>query len=398
MPFPRPLYGLPALLALAPGSPICIAEGEKAADAARAAGFVATTSPHGAESAGKADWSPLAGTDVLLFPDNDPAGERYAAAVAALAARAGARSIKIVRLPGLPEHGDFADFLGLRGGDVAAVRAEVEALACETESEGAPSALVAPLAYKPFPLADRPESAARFVREAARVMRCDPAMIALPLLAGMASAIGNSRCIELRPGWTEPSVLWTVLVARSGSMKSPALELALKPVYRRQDEAMGRHVEAVERYRADRLSYERDLAAWKRGQGGEPPAEPAEPNAERCIVDDCTIEALAARLSENPRGLLVGRDELGAWFGSFNEYKGGKGGDAPKWLSMHGARALIVDRKGSATIYIPRASVSITGHDPTGPPSPGDESGASGFGDDGPAASRGPPGTPQALG
>ncbi|MEO1535416.1 MAG: DUF3987 domain-containing protein, partial [Planctomycetota bacterium] len=70
---------------------------------------------------------------------------------------------------------------------------------------------------------------------------------------------------------------------------------------------------------------------------------------------------LITRLQENPRGLLMVRDELAAWFG-FDRYNGGKGGaEVPKWLEVFGGRALIVDRKTSGTEYVERASVSIIG-------------------------------------
>ena len=83
MPTPRPLYALPDLLAT-PAARVFIVEGEKAADAARAVGLGATTSPHGSKSASKAAWSPVAGLDVVILPDHDGAGERYADDVARL--------------------------------------------------------------------------------------------------------------------------------------------------------------------------------------------------------------------------------------------------------------------------------------------------------------------------
>ena len=136
MPTPRPLYALPDLLATPAGSRVFIVEGEKAADAARAVGLVATTSPHGSKSAGKADWSPVAGRDVVILPDHDDAGERYADDVARLATAAGAKSVRIVRLvelwAGMPEGGDMADLVEHRGGDVDPIRAEVEALTDKT--------------------------------------------------------------------------------------------------------------------------------------------------------------------------------------------------------------------------------------------------------------------------
>jgi hypothetical protein len=153
MPTPRPLYALPKLLATKPGERVYVTEGEKAADAARAVGLVATTSPHGSKSANKADWSPVAGRDVVILPDHDEAGERYADDVARLATAAGAKSVRVVRLVELwadmPEGGDMADYLDKRrgeGADEATIRAEVEALTDKT----------APMTPKPEPIDGAP--------------------------------------------------------------------------------------------------------------------------------------------------------------------------------------------------------------------------------------------------
>ncbi len=71
-PTPRPLYGL-HLLAQRPEAPVLIVEGEKAADAARelAKAYVVMTWPGGVESLDRADFSPLAGRQLLLWPDAD---------------------------------------------------------------------------------------------------------------------------------------------------------------------------------------------------------------------------------------------------------------------------------------------------------------------------------------
>lgn len=129
----HPLYRLPDLLATPAGSRVWVCEGEKATDAARAVGLVTTTSAGGAERAKGSDWSPVAGRDVVILPDHDDAGERYAADVARLATAAGAKSVRVVRLvqlwAGMPEGGDMADLVQHRGGDVDPIRLEVEALA-----------------------------------------------------------------------------------------------------------------------------------------------------------------------------------------------------------------------------------------------------------------------------
>jgi hypothetical protein len=370
MPTPRPLYGLPDLLAK-PGDRVFIVEGEKAADAAGAIGLLATTSPHGSKSAGKAAWSPLAGREVVILPDNDEPGERYADDVARLASAAGAKSVRIVRLvdrwPDLPAGGDLADLAQRTGGDdgaLTAIRLAVEALANATEPEALTPDAQAVLAFTPFPANALPDPIRRFVTEAARAIGCDASFVALPLLSGLASAIGNTHRIELKRGWTEPAIVWTAIVGESGTAKSPAMELALRPIRKRQHEAMKEHAEAMRQYGDAMMMHERDAAQWKRSKSKSvtpPPAEPEAPIADRCWTDDATVEALGMLLQQNPRGLLMIRDELAGWF-DFDRYASGKGGgDVAKWLEMFGGRPMVVDRQTRGTIYIERAAVSIAG-------------------------------------
>lgn len=366
MPTPRPLYALPDLLATPAAARVFIVEGEKAADAARAVGLVATTSPHGSKSASKADWSPVAGRDVVILPDHDDAGERYADDVARLATAAGAKSVRVVRLvelwAGMPEGGDMADLLEHRGGDIDPIRAEVEALADKTDADTVTPEAPAVPAFTPFPADVLPEPIRGFVTEAAKAIGCDASYIALPLLSGLASAIGNTHRIALKRGWTEPAIVWTAIVGDSGTAKSPALELGLRPIRKRQHDAMKEHAEAIKQH-ADALAmHERDAAHWKRSKSDTPPpAKPEAPIADRCWTDDATTEALAVLLQQNPRGLLMVRDELAGWF-NFDRYAGGKGGgDAAKWLEMFGGRPMVVDRKTGGTLYVPRAAVSIAG-------------------------------------
>jgi KaiC/GvpD/RAD55 family RecA-like ATPase len=128
LPAPRPLYHLPDL---ADADRVFITEGEKAADAAWLIGLTATTSPHGSKSAGKADWGPLAGKQVFVLPDNDPAGQRYADdVVRCLGKLTPAPTVKIVTLPNLPAGGDVVDYTDSRDCvESADIRAEIEALA-----------------------------------------------------------------------------------------------------------------------------------------------------------------------------------------------------------------------------------------------------------------------------
>lgn len=75
----RLLYGANrARKAVAEGTPIYVVEGEKDADSVVAVGGVAVTSG-GATTARQSDWSPLHGAHcVIVVPDQDKQGERYA--------------------------------------------------------------------------------------------------------------------------------------------------------------------------------------------------------------------------------------------------------------------------------------------------------------------------------
>jgi hypothetical protein len=256
---------------------------------------------------------------------------------------------------------------GFRDGDAAkpeALRAEIEALAQAVEPWQPIEA--ENLDYQPFPLDALPEPIRGFVAAGSRAIGCDPSYLALPLLTALAAAIGNTRRLELKRGWAAPAIIWGAIVGESGTAKTPAFRLVMQPLRKRQARAMERHAEDMRKYRSDYLAWEKDLAVWKRGKSGNlPPAEPEEPKAERFIVSDVTIEALAPILLENPRGLLLARDELAGWIGSFDRYagKGKTGADSANWLSMFNAENIIVDRKTGIprTIHVPQAAMCVCG-------------------------------------
>ncbi len=220
-----------------------------------------------------------------------------------------------------------------------------------------------PSPWVPFPTDALPEPVRGFVVDAANALGCDTAYIALPVLAMLAAAVGNARRVEIKGSWCEPCVLWTIAIGRSGTMKSPAWELATRPLQRLQNSAFRDYKAAQEQHENDRLQYEADLARWKKSKtGSPPPTRPDEPQAVRYIASDATVEALAVLLQDSPRGILLSRDELSGWLSSFDAYKAAHGADVPHWLSMHRAGNLVVDRKtGRRIIHVPRAAVSVTG-------------------------------------
>ena len=218
--------------------------------------------------------------------------------------------------------------------------------------------------YRPFPLHALPDAVSRFIEAASFSIGCDTSFVALPLLATAASAIGTSRRLMVKRGWYVPSILWAVVIGESGTQKSPPLRAVLKPVQARQHEQLAR-------FAAEMMQFKTELQAYKRAikknvtYEGQAPEEPMHPACERCIVNDTTLEGLVPVLQQNARGVLLARDELVGWIGSFDKYssKGNASADAAHWLSIYNGEPMIIDRKtgDKTTLFVPDASVSVCG-------------------------------------
>jgi 5S rRNA maturation endonuclease (ribonuclease M5) len=97
MPDPRPLYHLPEVF---DAEMIVLVEGEKCADALQTLGFAATTAMGGASApVDKTDWSPLTDKNVIVWPDHDEAGRRYADTLTPKLQAIGVRSLRRVIVP-----------------------------------------------------------------------------------------------------------------------------------------------------------------------------------------------------------------------------------------------------------------------------------------------------------
>jgi hypothetical protein len=77
-------------------------------------------------------------------------------------------------------------------------------------------------------------------------------------------------------------------------------------------------------------------------------------------MDDATVEAVARRLNENSRGILLAKGELSHWFASFDQYRDKSGSDVARWLQLYDGDLFAVDRvTGGRSYRIPNPRVSI---------------------------------------
>lgn len=371
---------------------VAVGEGEKTADALIKQGIAAAATVTGASITPCDDaLRPLLGRHIILWPDNDKEGHAHMRRIGTRLLELGLDEDNLHIIIWGTEKGDDAADAVARGENLREImdqavawREWAEPSADETSQNrsssrcdkslnnnslnsisGVSSVLSASAAsavekrpippWQPFPLETFPEQALSYVREGAAAIGCDPVMIALPVLAMLGASIGLTRRIQLKKSWCAPPTIWGAVIAKSGTLKSPAQELGLRPLMLVQNHAMTDYKERLTEFRVK-------LDEWKNCKKSERGPRPEAPIATRYICSDVTTEGLAPILEVNLRGILVVADELAAWIGGFDQYRaGGKGSDGPRWLSLHRAGPLIIDRKTSPTIYIPRTTASVIG-------------------------------------
>ena len=200
----------------------------------------------------------------------------------------------------------------------------------------------------PFPLDVFPKALKRFTEANSDSLPCPPDYIALGILAVVSSFIGPNRPLEVKPGWHERPVIFAATVGPTGSRKTPALEKAMAPARKRDQQLAAEYKIAMQEYERNRHAAQ--------------PSKP--PVAKQHVTTDTTVEALADVLVWNPCGVLVYRDELTGLVASMNQYKGGKGADRQFWLSAWSCQDYTVNRKGKEPLRVTRPFLSIIGNIP----------------------------------
>lgn len=186
----KPLYRLHEL-AVKHGAPCWYVEGESCADALANLGLLATTAG-GARSDERADFSPLKGRAVTIWPDNDKRGTEHAERVAAKLRLLGCNvEVLDVAALGLPEKGDCVNWLiahpGARAADLAALP--------RTRTAGTTGTLATPAKSQAWP--EKLDDAAycglagEIVKAIEPGTESDPAAILLQVLVAFGALVGR---------------------------------------------------------------------------------------------------------------------------------------------------------------------------------------------------------------
>lgn len=218
-------------------------------------------------------------------------------------------------------------------------------------------------------------------------MQCPADYIAVSAIVATAAVIGTGCGIKPKQhdDWLVIPNLWGGLVGHPGKLKSPAVAEAMQPLGHLEAEAkkiydadMASHMADLELYKAgrealkdalvksskqalQRKSSMNDVDALSLKEKLMQSKEPAKPIWKRYKTNDATIEKLSELLAENPRGLLLYRDELMGLLSSWD--KEGREGDRAFFLeAWNGYGSLTTDRISRGTVHTENLCLSVFGN------------------------------------
>jgi Protein of unknown function (DUF3987) len=224
----------------------------------------------------------------------------------------------------------------------------------------------------PFPLDVLPERLAPVILDAAACKSAPVGYVASSLLSMAGGLIGTSRTINPSYGWYEPPTLWMMIVGAPSSNKSPAIDVCADMISELEGELNADYGILKEAYEEALHIYETQEKAWKElakkavKDGEEPPAKPEgmekpeKPCLKRLMLASATIEQVAELLQQNPRGLMVVRDEMAGLLMNLERY--GSGTDRQFYIESSGGRRYTVDIKSRPeALIIPRLLLTLHG-------------------------------------
>uniref|UniRef100_E6PW61 DUF3987 domain-containing protein n=1 Tax=mine drainage metagenome TaxID=410659 RepID=E6PW61_9ZZZZ len=330
----KPLYRLHDL-ALHPDAVVIVTEGEKAADALAKISMHATTSG-AADSCAGADWQPLVGRTVVIWPDADEPGAKYAQAVVdklqGIAAEV--RVIDVARL-NLPPKGDAVEWIEAHPDATADDVLALSVVQDETPADAwpQPHPLVAQIASEPYPLDALPPRILAAVNEVRSFAQAPVALVASAALSAVSVAVQGLYDIKRADRLTGPCSLFMLTIAESGERKTTAdgfFTAALREYETEQADVAKPGIKA----------FKADHAAWEAEKSGQQDAirsasksgkttgdltaslrilvndEPQPPRVPRLLYSDATPEALTWGLSKTWPSAAVISSEAGGVFGS----------------------------------------------------------------------------------
>ena len=172
-------------------------------------------------------------------------------------------------------------------------------------------------------------------------------------LTVFAAAMGNAWSVRFMTGWVSRPIIYMVLVGSPSCGKTPPLQQAVAPLLKLDGEYDMIYCKEMETYRR----WERMSA--KQREKHSLPEEMKMPQRKCHVVVDSTVEALIGALRDNPRGVLIYKDEIDSLLSNFNRYNSS---DEGYFLSLFSGTPFKYSRKSNNEhIFLANPYCSIIG-------------------------------------
>ena len=204
-----------------------------------------------------------------------------------------------------------------------------------------------------FPLEVFPDTIRNIVEAFEEYENFNVDFTAASLLTVFAAAMGNTWSVRFMTGWIDRPIIYMVLVGSPSCGKTPPLRQAVAPLLKIDSEYDRIYCKEMETYRRwERLSA-------KQREKNSLPEEMAVPIRKCHVVVDSTVEALIGALRDNPRGVLIYKDEIDSLLSNFNRYNGS---DEGYFLSLFSGTPFKYSRKSNNEhIFLANPYCSIIG-------------------------------------
>jgi hypothetical protein len=223
-----------------------------------------------------------------------------------------------------------------------------------------------------FDAALLPDVLRDFVYDIADRAQCPVDFVAVVVVQTLCTVIGNACAVRPKQhdDWSESCNLWAAIVGRPGQLKTPAKNGGSEPLRWLENLAQEAHKSEMVFFERTKVDRELDIQQLKniKSRTSQQQQElsdmlsnpPVEPTLRRYRTSDATVEKLGSLLNENPRGLLVDRDELIGLLAQFA--KAGHETDRSFYLEgWNGNGRFIVDRIGRGTTIVEHLTLLVFG-------------------------------------
>lgn len=153
------------------------------------------------------------------------------------------------------------------------------------------------------------------------------------LLTSVAGLVGNRAKIELKKGWSEPCIMWSIIIGNPSAKKTPAMNFIINPILDLDFNQFKKLNEEIEEVKNNRQQF---------------------------VLKDSTVEAVYQVLKHNPYGVMFYCDEMMTFVNNLSRYKNNS--DKSHFLSIYNNEHVVINRKKEGESFmISNAAVSIIG-------------------------------------